>query len=155
FSSKPYQGTASGVTVPAWGGPGDPTYHGAVITLYRPGGDAETVILALPSSNWERSGTAAKPGYRYQDSKLLLGPITSITLRDGKLTVKAKGAGTYQLDTAPQGSVAVRLRLGSEVELCAAAPAKAPASSNDTTAKFVASKNTPPPASCPAIPSAG
>ena len=68
------------------------------------------------------------------------------------LVVRGVGVGSYQLDHAPQGTMAVRLRLGSEVEFCAVAPAKTPASANDTTAKFVGVKNAPTPAIFPVVP---
>jgi len=41
------------------------------------------------------------------------------------------------LDVAPQGAMAMRPKLGA-VDTCAGAPAKSPATTDDTTAKFVA-----------------
>jgi len=53
---------------------------------------------------------------------------------------------------APQGTVAVRLKLGTGIELCGAAPGRSPAAANDTTAKFVGARNTTPPSRCPSVP---
>jgi len=60
-------------------------------------------------------------------------------LGKGKLRIRGTGAGLPSLASAPQGTMVVRLRLGARAGFCAAAPAKAPASSNDTPAKFTGS----------------
>jgi DNA-binding beta-propeller fold protein YncE len=149
-------GTApSGVVVPAVGSAGDPTLGGAALTLYRGDGGPDLVGLTLPAARWTRVGTTSSPVYRYRDMQRVDGPITAVTLRDGRLVVRGKGVGLYQLDGAPQGAVALRLRLGTAVELCAAAAAATPASANDTTAKFFGAKNSPAPATCPPVPSPG
>jgi hypothetical protein len=47
------------------------------------------------------------------------------------------------------------LTVGSDVQFCAAAPAKAPSTTNDTTRRFVGVRNAPPPATCPTVPGGG
>ena len=76
-------------------------------------------------------------------------------MKDGTLRVKGKGGALYTLAGAPQSSVTIRLQLGSGAMFCAAAPAKDPAASNDTTTKFTGAKQTPPPAVCPRVPGNG
>ncbi|HEV7732003.1 MAG TPA: hypothetical protein VGR62_07570 [Candidatus Binatia bacterium] len=149
FRSAKYQGTSSGVIVPAWDTDGDPTLHGARLAMYDADGGTTLVTFELPAGNWERIGSVTKPGYKYVDKKALVGPINAITVREGTLSVKGKGASLYPLTSAPQGSVAVRLDLGTTVRLCTAAPAKDPGSKNDTTSKFLGARNTPAPAACP------
>jgi DNA-binding beta-propeller fold protein YncE len=154
FRSSKYQGAESGVVVPPWGSNGDPTPGGgsgggAVLTVYRSDG-AQFVEIALPAARWERIGSQSKPGYRYRDRQRTDGPISTITLRAGKLGIRGKGAGLYPLAAAPQGEMALRLELGSDAELCTAATPKAPASRHDTTAKFNGERTTP--ASCPRVP---
>jgi hypothetical protein len=153
FKSARSHGTPSGVVVPAVGGAGDPTAGGAVLIVYGAGGNP--VTLTLPAANWTRSGSASNPGYRYADKRRVSGPITSVTVKDGTLSVKGKGGALYTLAGASQSSVTIRLQLGSGAMFCAAAPAKDPAASNDTTTKFTGAKQTPPPAVCPHVPGNG
>jgi hypothetical protein len=154
FSSKELHGSPSGVVVPAWGSAGDPTVSGGgSLTLYNGAGGSDVVILSLPQAGWKRIGSANSPGYRYSDRANAHGPINSAVLRNGKLIVRGKGAALYPLTNAPQGSVALRIDLGSNTEMCAAAAAAAPATENDTTSTFVGAPDTPAPASCPVVPS--
>jgi hypothetical protein len=151
------QGTSpSGVVVPVWNGPGDPTTGGgATLVVYDGDGGSELVTIALPQIGWKRTGTASKPGYRYSDPQRFLGPITAATLSNGTLTIRGKGETLYPLTGAPQGSVALRLTVGEDTQFCAAAPAKSPSTTNDSTRRFVAVRNTPAPASCPPVPGGG
>ena len=156
FRSAPYQGTPGGAVSPALGSTGDPTVAGAsggggTLTIYNPGG-SEKVVIPLPVANWTSSGSGPSLGYRYRDTKRLAGPISSISLRAGKLSLSGKGGALYALANAPQGTMAVRLKLGSGLEFCAATPPKFPPSSNDTTSKFIGGANVAPPAVCPAVP---
>jgi len=150
FRSAKYQGSASGVAVPAWGGGGDPTLSGATLLVYRGDGTA-IVSIAMPAAHWTRIGSASKPGYKYRDKDRTDGPITLATLRNGKLVLKGKGPGMYQLDNAPQDSMVLRLQLG-DTSFCAAAPAATPAESNDALDAFNGVKQSPPPLTCPALP---
>ena len=154
FRSTKVSGSASGVVVPAFGSPGDPSVGGGTLTVYRTGG-SDAVVLTLPAGRWTRLGTAASPGYRYRDTQRADGPITQVTLRPGRLFIRGKGTGLLELNGAPKGAIAVRLRLGSDLELCAAAPPAAPASENDTPAKFFGAKNSAAPGTCPGVPADG
>jgi DNA-binding beta-propeller fold protein YncE len=151
--------SASGVIVPARGGTGDPTNNGATVTVYRPDGGGTMVTIPLPSFRWRASGSPAKR-YVYSDPKGESGPIRSAQITDKALSLRGVGGALFALDQAPQGSVAVRVKLGSELEFCAAAPAKTsgnPPSTakNDTTAHFIGTANTAAPAVCPPLPVVG
>jgi hypothetical protein len=150
--SAKYKGAASGVIVPAFDGDGDPTLHGARLDVYDGDGGGSAVTLTLPASGWTRTGSVTNPGYKYADKKHVVGPITTVTLRNGTLGLKGGGAALYPLTGAPQGVVAVRLDLGTAVRLCTAAPAKEPMAKNDTTAQFIGARNTPAPATCNDLP---
>jgi len=156
FRSATYQSVPGAVSPPAFGTAADPsmlgsTGGGAVLTVYNPT-LGQKVVVPLAAGNWQRTGTNVAPGYKYRDSKRLAGPVTQVALKNGRLSLSGKGAALYGLADAPQGTVALRLRLGSGVEFCAVAPAKAPVASNDTTAKFVSAANTSAPAVCPPVP---
>ena len=79
-------------------------------------------------------------------------PITYVKLRNGTLLVRGMGAGVYDLDGAPHGTLGVHLRFGLALELCAEARPKSPTGASDTPAVFLGDKNVPAPASCPATP---
>jgi hypothetical protein len=149
FRSSKYQGAASGVVVPAWDSAGDPTLGGAVLTLFRADGSS-FVQIALPAARWERIGSVSKPGYRYKDRDRVDGPISSAILRAGRLSMRGRGAGLYQLDGAPQGEMALRLELGSGADFCTSAPTRVPADRHDTTSKFNGERTTP--IDCPRVP---
>jgi DNA-binding beta-propeller fold protein YncE len=154
FKSAPSKGLPSGVVVPAFGSSSDPTTAGATVVIYQVGGSTgELVTLNLPAANWSQTGTAAKPGYKYRDPQGIQGPINSAVLRNGRLTIRGRGAQLYPLADAPQGTMALRMNLGGSLTWCAAAPARTPSVSFDTTARFEGVKNSPAPASCPALPS--
>jgi DNA-binding beta-propeller fold protein YncE len=154
FKSAPYQGVPSGVVVPAFGSPSDPTATGATVRIYQvDGSSGEIVTLNLPASNWVQVGTAAKPGYKYRDPQGLQGPISNAVLRSGRLTLRGHGAQLYPLAGAPQGAMALRMSLGSALTWCASAQARSPGVTFDTTERFEGVKNTPPPSSCPELPS--
>ena len=107
-------------------------------------------MVTLPALNWSVSGSILKEKYRYKSPK---GETTTakITVGAGRLSIKLGGVGSFALASAPQGTLAVRLRLGTGVEYCGAAPVRLPAESNDTAAKFVAWPNSPA-VPCPPIP---
>jgi hypothetical protein len=156
FRSAAFKGVPGGAFSPAFGTSGDPTLlgasgGGATLTVYNPGG-TEKVVIDLPAAIWQRTGTSVRPGYKYRDPRRTSGPVTLVTLNNGRLALSGKGAALYGLENAPQGSIALRLRLGSGVEYCAVGPAKAPVATNDTTSKFASSANAVPPVVCPPVP---
>lgn len=93
-----------------------PTVDGATVRVVS---DTFDDTYTLPASNWTvtlKKGVVA--GYKYADSKLLLGPISGAQVTPGGLKITGKGAGlTHSLSTDP-GDVAVVLSSGSE-SLCA------------------------------------
>jgi len=157
FRSAKRGTTPSGVTLPTPGGAGDPTLHGATLIVYRPDGGGTPVTIALPAANWRaRGGTPAKR-FTYCDGTGLSGPIRAVTVSATSLSVRGTGLPLFALDQAPQGDVALRPVMGTEVQFCAAAPAKArpSAASNDTTSRFTGEPDTAAPSPCPPFPSVG
>lgn len=156
FRSAPYRGIPGGAASPIPGTSGDPTAlgstgGGAKLTVYNPI-SGQKIVLTLPVGNWVLSGTSPSPGYRYKDFRRVSGPIKQISLKNGRLSLSGKGPTLYDLAGAPQGKIALRLRLGSGIEYCAVAPARALAAASDTTARFVGALNSPAPAVCPPVP---
>ncbi len=158
FRAKPSKNGPSGVIEPAFGSVGDPSSAGssgggAVVTVYKVGGSPDDVYTyVLPAGLWSQSGNVLLPGYKYKDSKATQGPIKKVRLAKGRLTIVGKGDGIYELAGAPQEDLAIRLKLGTGIELCATAPARSPASKYDSTRRFEGEKDSPPPAACPPIP---
>jgi len=155
FKSSTYHGVPSGVTVPPWDSNSDPTPGGAAgggatLTLFGTG-STPPVVVSLPAAHWTRTGSVTKPAYKYSDKQVADGPITSVSLKDGFLSLKGKGAALYPLAGAPQGAMVLRLDLFG-LTFCGVAPAAAPATSNDTTARFKGIKNAAAPAVCPPTP---
>jgi hypothetical protein len=110
----------------------------------------------MPAANWTAIGSALAPrGYRYADKARVAGPVTKVSVTSaGRLSLSAQGATwLYTLNEASQGSVAVRLQLGSGETWCTVFPAKPSATgANDRVDKFVGAPNQPIPAGCPAVP---
>ncbi len=155
FRSGSYKGSASGVVAPIAHSAGDPTTGGAsgggaTLVVYNATSGDQTVI-PLDAGNWTVSGPVLKEKYRYRSPK---GAPTSVSISvgGGKLGIKVGGVGSYPLTGAPQGTLAVRLSLGTTVEYCSAAPARLPAEKYDTTTRFTAASNQPAPAGCPDVP---
>jgi YVTN family beta-propeller protein len=152
FRSAPQRGSPSGVVVPAPGGALDPTLGGAALTIFAVGDIfSESVFLDLPASLWQRIGSSASPGYRYRDTTGA-GPIKSIVLRNGRLSIRGSGPGLYSLADAPQGEMAIALALGDGHGFCASAPARVPASTHDSATAFNGEKGTTVPTTCPDVP---
>ena len=139
------------VIAPVAGSATDPVLAGASLTIYNAAGSGEKVVIALPASRWSlsRKGfTFANPG----------GPISSVVLAADAITISGGGSQfAYALAAPSQGSIAVRLDIGSGASWCAAAPAK-PSGKSGSTANsdhaklFVAAPKTAAPSSCPAVP---
>lgn len=78
-------------------------------------------------------------------------------MRADRITVKGRGSGlSYSLDEPRQGTVAVRLQLGTASPWCAEGMAKTsgtpPTTAKfDTVDRFTGARRTPPPDQCPLI----
>ena len=110
--------------------------------------------MSLAGSGWSRIGTASSfLGWRFS-GRDPDGPISGVTVKSDRITVRGgHSQWTYRLDQPPQGSVAVRLTVGTRT-WCANAPARTSGNppstaANDTVDRFNAQPRTPPPASCP------
>jgi len=112
------------------------------------------VTVSLPPSGWSRIGGATRFLGWHFSSRDPDGPISSVIVKSDRITVRGGHSNwTYRLDQPPQGSVAVRLTVGTRT-WCANAPAKASGNppstaANDALDRFNAQPRTPPPASCP------
>jgi YVTN family beta-propeller protein len=122
---------------PTLNGPEDPRVVGGTLTVYNSSGLASDVVTEpLVAGGWTSTGPTS---YRYVNAT---GGITKIDLKLDSLGIKGgKSPWTYTLDESAQGSVAVKLTIGSH-SWCANVPARlsgnppSPAK-NDRTDKFV------------------
>jgi DNA-binding beta-propeller fold protein YncE len=143
----------SQVVPPARGSAGDPTLGAAELVVYNTAGGGDMVQLLLDSSAWTTLGSAANPkGYRFTGSDPD-SPITRIDVKGNKLTIKGgRARWPYTLDEPSQGSVGVRLTLGTAVTWCAEAGQPGFPPKRDQVDRYIARRKTPPPASCPPLP---
>jgi hypothetical protein len=137
------------------GSEGDPTLHGAVLTVYNATGlTSDVVTVALPATGaaegWKQIGRSpASAAYAFK-SRSDTAPISKIVLKRDRLLIRGgKQSWTYTLDEPAQDAVAVRLALG-ETAWCAVIPARAP--NQDQVDLFVGQRAAPAPAACPAVP---
>jgi Tol biopolymer transport system component len=103
------------LNAPAAGSGDDPTGAGASLQIFNPA-SMETDTYTLPAEGWQGIG---KPpgikGYKYKDKDLTNGPCKKVIVKPGKV-MKAVCKGdqiNYTLDEPSQGSMAVRLTIGS------------------------------------------
>ncbi|HJQ83914.1 MAG TPA: hypothetical protein VKA21_07560, partial [Candidatus Binatia bacterium] len=142
------------IVPPAAGSNADPTLHGATLVVYNSAGGDDMVTVSLAAGKWARWGSN---GWRFRTTDPA-DPIGKVSIKQDSLSVKGgKASWTYTLDEASQGSVAVRLQLGSGPIMCAEAPARTSgnppsAASNDKPGRFVGASNTPAPGICPPTP---
>jgi hypothetical protein len=139
------------VIIPAVGSGGDPTLHGATLTVYNSAGSGESVVVSLPAGSWTLLGNATAPkGFKYTGTDPN-GPISRVYVKPDQLKVKGgKSNWSYTLNEPTQGRVAVQLKLGSTPAWCTDAPAKpSDSGKNDRVDKFTAQPKTPAPATCP------
>jgi hypothetical protein len=129
---------------------GDPRSGGATLEVYNSAGSGERVTISLPGSGWTALGSGTSPkGFRFRGS----GAIGTVVVKADKILVKGGGASFgYSLDEASQGSVALRLRLGTALPWCAEAGAAPNPPRIDQTDRFQAKPKTPAPAVCPPLP---
>jgi DNA-binding beta-propeller fold protein YncE len=153
-SSTKSDAPANRIVVPPLGSGGDPTLHGATLTVYNSDpatAAADVTTVVLPAAGWSVYGSS---GYRFRNTAVPGVPVSKATVRADSVVLKGgREAWTYTLDEPVQGRVAVRLRLGTGATWCAEAPAKASSSgNNDRPGRFVGQSNSPAPATCPAVP---
>ena len=148
---------ANRITPPPPGTSGDPTLHGATLQVYNTGtpGTSDQVTVLLPpvdftfGSEWSAIGGSVPKGFKYR-GRDPNGPVSKVTVLADKIIVKAGRAGWgYTLDEAQQGSIALRLQLGSATTWCAEG-GRTPLPARDEPGKWKAEPKTPAPASCPA-----
>jgi hypothetical protein len=141
------------IVPPAIGSAGDPTLGGAVLTIFNVGGPAQSATYALAAEHWRMIGSPEHfKGWHFHEPSPIDGPIVRVFVKPDKLFVSGgRESWTYLLGPVPQGTVAVRIALGTDDGWCVEAPAKPPASSYDTPARFVGEKGTMP-ASCTPLP---
>ena len=139
------------IVPPPIGSAGDPTLGGATLTIFNVGGPAQSATYPLPADRWSVIGSAENfKGWIFHEASPIEGPIVRVFVKPDKLFVSGgKTNWTYLLGPLPQGTVAVRLALGTDEGWCIEAPAKAPASSYDTPARFVGEKGATPTACTP------
>jgi DNA-binding beta-propeller fold protein YncE len=146
---------ANRIVVPAVGGAGDPTLHGATLRVYNANGTGEQATVVLAAAHWLPLGN----GFIYRGPNAD-GPVKSVKLTPDKLSVKGGDVlWPYTLDEPAQGRISVRLTIGTGADWCAESPAKTkgtPPSSekNDLPDKFIGARKAPAPASCPPPPAA-
>jgi hypothetical protein len=143
--------TTGKIVPPSPGGAGDPTLGGAALTVFNTGATPQSVTYPLPAARWSLIGTPASfKGYQFHDDTPADGPIVRVFVKADKIFVAGgKTNWGYLLGTAQQGSVAVRLALGTDEGWCVESPAKVPASVYDTPARFVGTKGALPAACSP------
>jgi hypothetical protein len=146
------------VVVPGGGSAGDPTIAGGVLDLYNASGSGEHVRIVLPAAGWIPYGNPSAPvGYRWS-APSRSDPISRLIVRANRLRIRGGGAAfAYTLDEPAQGRLGVRVRLGTARAWCASAVAKTSGSPSSTASydhvdRFVAARNTSPPALCPSVP---
>ncbi|HSV05122.1 MAG TPA: hypothetical protein VLI07_01340, partial [Candidatus Binatus sp.] len=157
-SSTSSDGPTNRIVPPTAGSSGDPTATGsgcggATLTVYNsaPGGTRDRVTALLPAANWTVSGTTS-PIYRFRD-KNMNGPVSTIVVKADKIVIRGGHSNwLYTLNEPKQGRVAVRLTLGTGAGWCAEAGQLSFPASVDRPDEFMAMRDTPAPASCPATP---
>jgi DNA-binding beta-propeller fold protein YncE len=144
---------ANRIVVAGSGTAGDPTPQGSSggggkLFVYNSAGTGEVAIADLPAAGW----TLNSKGYRFRAPDATYA-IQRVTVKNDNVRVRGgKTPWTYTLDETSQGSIAVRLQLGTGTTWCADSPPKSPAESNDVLGKFIGLVKAPPPSVCPALP---
>ena len=144
FKSSYAGGVSSHVTPPRPQFSDDPTLQGGQLWVWSPDKATPPMRIELFSQYWKLGGSAGSPMWTYKAPD---GSI-SITLKAEKLVIKAKGASVFSLAGAPQGRVAIQLKLGLEAGLCTVSNAGL----SDGTVKFDGVLNGSRPSVCATIP---
>jgi Ca2+-binding RTX toxin-like protein len=128
----------------------DPTVQGATLRVVSSAGGGFDSSYSLPASNWGLVGApGANKGYKYKDSKRLLGPVSSALLKAGgsgkagQLSFVGAGSALGHTLAADPSTVSIAATLGAQ-RFCAQYGGIATFRVNSFKAK-----NAPAPASCP------
>lgn len=123
------------IAPPLPGGPGDPTLHGATLTVVNAAGRSLVWSTPLPAARWSIIGSPTNfKGWFFKDDTPADGPVFRIYVKHDKLFVMGGRANWgYLLDALPQERVAARLTMGTELSWCVEGPAK---SSGGSTAAY-------------------
>src|SRR5262249_8874840 len=144
------------VAVPASGSAGDPTATGVTggggtLTVYNPD-SGETFTAALPAPHWTISASGTRYTFRDPLGAIHMAVVSADTLggRGGR------AAFGCPLDRPGQGTIAVRVQLGTAAPWCAETAAKASGqppttARNDTVDRFTGRPKAPPPDQCPIL----
>lgn len=120
----------------------NPTVSGATLDLYSPT-TGQQLTIDLPAANWK--GPLPNHRYRYVARG---NPTIKILMVHGRmLKISLKGTGSYDLNGVPQGTLAIRLSIGS-TRYCTVFGGTI---TRDDGLRFIARK-APAPASCPIAP---
>jgi hypothetical protein len=149
-----HEGADHRVVLPRPGSDGDPTATGgagggAAVDVYNPD-TGERAHVVLPASGWRLKGFGTAYAFRQRD-----GVVRRVIVRKDRVVIRAGGSGwPFTLDEARQGTLAVRLQLGTAVPWCSVVPAAttglppSPAS-NDMVGRFLGLPNAPAAEQCP------
>jgi DNA-binding beta-propeller fold protein YncE len=141
---------ANDIVVPPPGSAGDPTLAGAgaTLALYNSAGLAADIVQAsMPAAGWAvmRSAGGFK-GYRYTSRS---GVIRHATVTDHRIVLRGgRRLLSYTLDEPAQGSIVLRLTLGTGTTWCAEG-GRAPFGRRDRPGRFETAEDTPAPSVCP------
>ena len=136
---------ANRIPLPEEGSAADPRLGGAVVRIYNSAGlTSDDATIELPASGWKLIRKTGNPDvYRFKARHDA--PIERVLVMKDRLIIRGEGARlAYTLDEPAQGSIAVRLELGSGIAFCA----EAASPRQDRMNRFVARREPPPPA-CP------
>ena len=138
------------IVPPARFGPGDPTLNGGTLTIQNPVETGETVTVPLPATGWQVAGSV------FTFTAPTSAPVRTITVTNDRVIVGGGGsAWPFTLDEPRQGTIAVRLALGTGSAWCAVVPARAAANGdttpNDARDLFNGQPDAPAPDQCPVV----
>jgi hypothetical protein len=145
------------ISVPPPDGPGDPRWFGGALVVYNGSGTGEAFTIDLPAEQWRLYGSTVND-WRYVYSAG--SPVWKVYVKRYKVSVRGgKALWGYTLDEPSQGTLAVRLTLGSSVTWCSVAEPQTSGSPPSSAAydlpnKFKARRLQSAPAACPALPAA-
>jgi hypothetical protein len=149
-SSTKTDGAGNRIVGPVVGASNDPTLHGATLRVYNAAGGVDDVSVRLqtgPTGTWTMNSSGTEFKWKGLDRN---GPVRRITVKADRLSIGAgKRNWGYTLDEATQGSVAVRLQMGSGVTWCAQGGQPGFLPRRDVPDRFIATSRTLPPVVCP------